>query len=1531
MNQQSNYESGYTQEPEEYYLNNNENISYAEAKQLLTNNAFSVNEMKVPEVPPRNIASRKRAQSMYVDNSKYSFASSSSLQQYTPVMLPQTTNSNNSQYAPVPPQRQINIAVPNQTGIPQPPVHNYGVPNSNNVMLNNSVIYQNNDYQKQMLVSQSQPQRSVPQAYQMNRQLQHQASRENLVNGNYSVSYNQQALPVQNQYDIQYTQAILNPDLLSSSNPSDNAQNKTLGERKRRESLSSYSMASSIATPGGDNGGVILQLPPNSQNSNYQNGRSLPSPISPAQSQNLQNRPPPNYPDYQSSTVSSSYSSNYSTNYTPQMNPSTNSVPTSTPNNVPLTAPTRITSMMLKPGQQLVYRTQAMNNVTNTPMYKSVSTPQISSQLSQGYYQSPMVQPTPTSTYLTNQYYPNGKISPAMKPQRSPQLVISRKSSIEDGIISGGFEGPSIPPRKIKPRYSTSSYYSSPSLSGMSYSPRLLGLKNDDYENYRNNRPKSMISTSSEKIIDFPKRMSTSKTQPATGFAYRNNSRNSIGSSPDLFGNYFNSNNIDVILPEGTEVNNYVNSNASAKYNKYARSVHGFSTDEYTSERREPVGNLRKQYGSSNSLSNLVKYDQMKIENMFMDDDVYQIGDMRDKFPLIDHSPLLSEIASDFNETISLVRHIKDGIEYLDCFSGYEAVSLLAEILGTYDRKVALQTGQVLEAYGMFHDVVYMHKLMDNRDIFYQMHTLAVPLATRVATFGRTRHMVNEYYMDLRIKNRASIYIPEEVKKKEEEEKIPYPTGVLVGIAQCYSPTCFEDSPCYSYSCPKRRMYELVKRKKVNIEQIKTAINATLPHQDTWSTSIGKPYLKKLEKKEIKRQEIIFELIQTEKEYIDDLLVVKNKIMQPLAEGRVSKIGEEFVQNVFSNIEELYEVNSNFYNNIRELQKRKPLLESIGDVVKDFIPHLHCYEKYGSSQPSAKHILQVERNTNKQLNNFFKDAQSQPEFRRLPIESFLARPTTRLGRYPILIKDIIKNTPEGHRDIILLTDALQQVENVLKEVNYQAGRATNKLKLEEWAVLLESERKDDISMLRLENPEREFIREGKLEMKRYANESQNHSFIPVTLVLLDNMLVITRPKVNSIEIYKKPIPLQLLNIIVDENSENGVEVPVKHKRGNKIENRKYYTFSLEHQGVATYVFQTSIYSDQKSWVDCITEQLSKYRKESVVEVIPLVTNSGTKVIAANYYNNVLFLLATDSGVYMQNENKMKLVLPLTKITHMEIMMQYKLLFIISNKEVFPYSIDLLINGIYITKPSFRKVKKLCSNVTFIAVGRCDERDLLCCVKTTSLNSTIKIFEPLSDGLTTLQHHKPINDAIVLYKQFYIPSEARSITFLKKSMCIGCVKGFEVVDVNTLTTQSLIANVPKFDFILKSDNIPLRMYRTPRQDFLLLYSKVGFYLDKNGNRSRPNIMFRWFSVPSAFSYYPPFIFSFESNTINVWEENNPEVVKQVIPCQSVKLLYENHNQVIITEMKNQKQLISLLQVSRYISNNNNNYNNVVNLL
>jgi len=36
---------------------------------------------------------------------------------------------------------------------------------------------------------------------------------------------------------------------------------------------------------------------------------------------------------------------------------------------------------------------------------------------------------------------------------------------------------------------------------------------------------------------------------------------------------------------------------------------------------------------------------------------------------------------------------------------------------------------------------------------------------------------------------------------REREE---LPTGVITMLTQCYSPSCFEGSPCYSHSCPRR-------------------------------------------------------------------------------------------------------------------------------------------------------------------------------------------------------------------------------------------------------------------------------------------------------------------------------------------------------------------------------------------------------------------------------------------------------------------------------------------------------------------------------------------------------------------------------------------------------------------------------------------------------------------------------------------------------------------------------------------------------
>ena len=73
------------------------------------------------------------------------------------------------------------------------------------------------------------------------------------------------------------------------------------------------------------------------------------------------------------------------------------------------------------------------------------------------------------------------------------------------------------------------------------------------------------------------------------------------------------------------------------------------------------------------------------------------------------------------------------------------------------------------------------------------------------------------------------------------------------------------------------------------------------------------------------------------------------------------------------------------------------------------------------------------------------------------------------------------------------------------------------------------------------------------------------------------------------------------------------------------------------------------------------------------------------------------------------------------------------------------------------------------------------------------------------------------------QEFYIPTESSSVHFLKTKLCVGCTKGFEIVDLETLDMQGLLdPSDSSLDFVLKRDNVrPIAIYRI-EEDFLLCY-------------------------------------------------------------------------------------------------------------
>jgi len=142
----------------------------------------------------------------------------------------------------------------------------------------------------------------------------------------------------------------------------------------------------------------------------------------------------------------------------------------------------------------------------------------------------------------------------------------------------------------------------------------------------------------------------------------------------------------------------------------------------------------------------------------------------------------------------------------------------------------------------------------------------------------------------------------------------------------------------------------------------------------------------------------------------------------------------------------------------------------------------------------------------------------------------------------------------------------------------------------------------------------------------------------------------------------------------------------------------------------------------------------------------------------------------------------------------------------------------------------------------------------------------------------------------VFKEFYIPVESSSIHFLRTKLCVGCTKGFEIVDLETLDAQGLLdPNDASLDFVQRRDNVrPIAIYRVD-SEFLLCYEDFAFYINKNGWRSRHGWIIHWEGTPTSFALHYPYVLAFEPTFIEV-RHVETGLMAQVIAGTSVSCLF-----------------------------------------
>ncbi|KAJ7735632.1 RhoGEF Rgf2 [Mycena maculata] len=895
---------------------------------------------------------------------------------------------------------------------------------------------------------------------------------------------------------------------------------------------------------------------------------------------------------------------------------------------------------------------------------------------------------------------------------------------------------------------------------------------------------------------------------------------------------------------------------------------------------------------------------------------------------------LLSRVADAFRQRVPRADRVKDGLTYHDAFDGREAVDRIAHIIKTTDRNLALLLGRALDAQKFFHDVTYDHRLRDSVVELYQFRTkLPSPFGSGEALAGQGEGGGGGGEMLLGAPAPAQVMSPDSFDAPggleggggggEVEEEAPLPTGVFTLLADCYSPTCSRDQLCYSIACPRR----LEQQARLNMgpqpglrrEASRESLGDAEPDAGTlWIHSVPAEIVASVSDAEKKRQEAINEVIYTERDFVRDMEYLRDMWVARLAAADIipAERREHFLIQVFWNAHDIITVNTKLRDALNKRQRAYAVVEKIGDIFMDAVPHFQPFVSYGAHQLYGKYEFEKEKSANPAFAAFVETTERLPESRKLELNAYLTKPTTRLARYPLLLEAVLKHTPDDSPDKVILPQVVAQVRAFLSRVNEESGRAENRFNLAQLDSELKFKPGEHVD-LRLQEEGRELVYKGVLNKR--DGELQ--------VYLFDHALLFAKQvKTKTHEqyrVYRRPIPLELLLIRASEEPANGKDKRTRQlvrkssfgstaPRGSphppavsiRPDAKGPHWITFEHLGRKTYnlVLWANSALAQRKWVENISKQQTAMRERSMVfDTVALSEGffGANKVnCAAPYSGGRRIVYGTDDGVYISDlrdisKDPVK-VLALLDVCQVDVLEDYQLLIVLSERQVLTFPLDALDH--MDPMAGLKRAKRIATHTSFFKAGFCLGRVLVCIVKSTQLSSTFKALEPIEQNVRG--RSKPTfkkllqggNDTLKPFREFYIPVESTSIHYLKTRMCIGCSKGFEIVDLESLETQGLLDPADEsLEFVRKRENLrPMAIYRI-NNDFLLCYDEFAFYVNKTGRRSRKEFMVFWEGTPTGFALHEPYVLAFEPSFVEI-RHIETGLMSQVIQGSNLRLLF-----------------------------------------
>uniref|UniRef100_A0A8C9ZMJ7 Rho/Rac guanine nucleotide exchange factor 18 n=1 Tax=Sander lucioperca TaxID=283035 RepID=A0A8C9ZMJ7_SANLU len=319
---------------------------------------------------------------------------------------------------------------------------------------------------------------------------------------------------------------------------------------------------------------------------------------------------------------------------------------------------------------------------------------------------------------------------------------------------------------------------------------------------------------------------------------------------------------------------------------------------------------------------------------------------------------------------------------------------------------------------------------------------------------------------------------------------------------------------------------------------------------ESWSLAVDQQFVKKHSKEMVKRQDVIYELMQTEMHHVRTLKIMLRVYVRELKENLQMDSGK--LDCLFPRLENLLELHTHFLSRLKERQRenlvspndRNYAINRLSDIlITQFSGEIgermkDSYGDFCSHHTEAVSYYKEQLQNNKKFQNIIRRINNLSIVRRLGVTECILLVTQRITKYPVLVERIVQNTEAGSEEHENLTRALGLIKDTIVQVDTLVNLHEKNSRLREIHNKMEPKAlgkiKDSLVFRRedLVQGRRRLLHEGTVNWKAASGRLKD-----ILAVLLSDVLLLLQEKDQRYvfaTVDNKPSVISLQKLIVRE-------------------------------------------------------------------------------------------------------------------------------------------------------------------------------------------------------------------------------------------------------------------------------------------------------------------------------------------------------------------------------------------------------------